>query len=76
MFVARILQSSAFTMDATTHYNYLNWNPKSPIEIKSQFSTMTYHKGAVVMHMLNNILTEEVFQEGVRKYLKDQLVFK
>ncbi|XP_057331893.1 aminopeptidase N-like [Microplitis mediator] len=71
MFVARILQSSAFTMDATTHYNYLNWNPKSPIEIKSQFSTMTYHKGSVIMHMLNNILTEEVFQEGVRKYLKD-----
>ncbi|KAM3925883.1 aminopeptidase N-like [Leptodactylus fuscus] len=42
----------------------------SPAEISALFDTITYSKGAAVIRMLSSFLTEELFVEGLRTYLK------
>ncbi|XP_063046027.1 aminopeptidase N-like [Engraulis encrasicolus] len=42
-------------------------------EMDAMFSQITYSKGALVLHMLCQFLTEEVFMQGLRTYLKQHL---
>ncbi|MBN3310819.1 AMPN Aminopeptidase, partial [Amia calva] len=42
----------------------------TPDEIRELFDTITYSKGAAVLRMLSDLLTEEVFTEGLKTYLK------
>lgn len=41
-----------------------------PSEIDQIFDTISYKKGAFLLHMINNFLGEAVFQKGVTSYLK------
>ncbi|XP_043477883.1 thyrotropin-releasing hormone-degrading ectoenzyme-like [Leptopilina heterotoma] len=43
---------------------------KSNDEIIRTFETLTYCKGAAIVHMIVNILSKEVFDAGIRKYLQ------
>ncbi|KAM3926243.1 aminopeptidase N-like [Leptodactylus fuscus] len=43
----------------------------SPAEISSLFDSITYSKGAAVLRMLSSFLTEEIFVQGLRTYLRE-----
>ncbi|XP_056142069.1 endoplasmic reticulum aminopeptidase 2 [Lampris incognitus] len=43
---------------------------ESPTQIKEMFDTVSYDKGACVLHMLRIFLTDEVFQSGIVRYLR------
>uniref|UniRef100_K7FTH5 Aminopeptidase n=1 Tax=Pelodiscus sinensis TaxID=13735 RepID=K7FTH5_PELSI len=46
-------------------------NPaETPIQIKEMFDTVSYDKGACILKMLKDFLSEEVFQKGIIHYLK------
>ncbi|XP_034944907.1 aminopeptidase N-like [Chelonus insularis] len=48
----------------------IKFNPTTKIEIEQAFGPVTYNKGAAVVHMIEHILGEEVFREGIQNYLK------
>ncbi|XP_073321593.1 endoplasmic reticulum aminopeptidase 2 [Pagrus major] len=43
---------------------------ENPTQIKQMFDTVSYDKGACVLHMLRHFLTEDVFQSGIVRYLR------
>ncbi|XP_067885976.1 aminopeptidase Q-like [Heterodontus francisci] len=43
---------------------------KTPGEILQMFNPITYLKGASIIHMVSNFMTEELFVKGIRSYLK------
>ncbi|XP_020388085.1 endoplasmic reticulum aminopeptidase 2 isoform X2 [Rhincodon typus] len=43
---------------------------ENPTQIEEMFDTVSYDKGACILHMLRNFLTEEVFQRGLVHYLR------
>ncbi|MEQ2240157.1 Endoplasmic reticulum aminopeptidase 2, partial [Ilyodon furcidens] len=43
---------------------------ENPTQIKEMFDTVSYNKGACVLHMLRHFLTKEVFQSGIVRYLR------
>lgn len=43
---------------------------ESPVQIKEMFDTVSYDKGACVLHMLRHFLKDEVFQSGIVRYLR------
>nr|XP_006013195.1 PREDICTED: endoplasmic reticulum aminopeptidase 2-like [Latimeria chalumnae] len=46
-------------------------NPaETPTQIKEMFDTVSYDKGACILNMLKDFLTEDVFQSGVVRYLR------
>uniref|UniRef100_A0A4W5M3J7 Aminopeptidase n=1 Tax=Hucho hucho TaxID=62062 RepID=A0A4W5M3J7_9TELE len=42
---------------------------ESPTQIEEMFDTVSYDKGACVLHMLRHYLTDQVFQSGIVRYL-------
>lgn len=42
----------------------------NPTQIKEMFDTMSYDKGACILHMLRHFLTDDVFQSGIVRYLR------
>ncbi|KAH0560346.1 hypothetical protein KQX54_003721 [Cotesia glomerata] len=48
----------------------IKWTPPGKIALRMVFNPVTYRKGAAVIHMLEHILTEEVFREGLQRYFK------
>lgn len=42
----------------------------NPTQIKEMFDTVSYDKGACVLHMLLHFLTNEMFQSGIVRYLR------
>uniref|UniRef100_A0AAZ3RSH4 Aminopeptidase n=1 Tax=Oncorhynchus tshawytscha TaxID=74940 RepID=A0AAZ3RSH4_ONCTS len=43
---------------------------ESPTQIEEMFDTVSYDKGACVLHMLRHYLTDQVFQSGIVRYLR------
>uniref|UniRef100_A0A8D0AKY8 Aminopeptidase n=1 Tax=Sander lucioperca TaxID=283035 RepID=A0A8D0AKY8_SANLU len=43
---------------------------ENPTQIKQMFDTVSYDKGACVLHMLRHFLTDDVFQRGIVRYLR------
>nr|XP_046243202.1 endoplasmic reticulum aminopeptidase 2 isoform X1 [Scatophagus argus]XP_046243203.1 endoplasmic reticulum aminopeptidase 2 isoform X1 [Scatophagus argus] len=43
---------------------------ENPTQIKQMFDTVSYNKGACVLHMLRHFLTDDVFQSGIVRYLR------
>uniref|UniRef100_A0A673LNL1 Aminopeptidase n=1 Tax=Sinocyclocheilus rhinocerous TaxID=307959 RepID=A0A673LNL1_9TELE len=43
---------------------------ENPTQIKEMFDTVSYDKGACILHMLRNFLTSEGFQTGIIRYLR------
>ncbi|KAJ8035811.1 Aminopeptidase N [Holothuria leucospilota] len=58
-----------FTLDALGTSHPVRVPVNSPAEISEIFDTISYAKGASIIRMLNNILTEDTFREGLTRYL-------
>ncbi|XP_062398899.1 endoplasmic reticulum aminopeptidase 2 [Sardina pilchardus] len=43
---------------------------ENPTQIKEMFDTVSYDKGACILHMLRHFLSDEVFQSGIVRYLR------
>lgn len=43
---------------------------ENPTQIKQMFDTVSYDKGACLLHMLRHFLTDDVFQSGIVRYLR------
>lgn len=64
---------SAFAVDGLTSSHPLSRKEEevnTPSEISEMFNTISYSKGAAVLKMLSEFLTEPVFAKGLGNYLK------
>ncbi|XP_021693431.1 glutamyl aminopeptidase isoform X3 [Aedes aegypti] len=57
------------TLDATLGSHPIVVKVESPNQITEIFDTITYSKGASVIRMLEDFVSEPIFKEGVTKYL-------
>ncbi len=62
-------QQRAYKLDALEHTHPVEVPVRHPDEIRSIFDTISYSKGASVIHMLHEYLGAEVFRDGLRHYL-------
>lgn len=62
-------QQQALKLDALQHTHPVEVPIKHPDEIRSIFDTISYSKGASVIHMLHDYLGPEAFQAGLKHYL-------
>ncbi|MDZ7786169.1 MAG: M1 family metallopeptidase [Candidatus Saccharibacteria bacterium] len=63
-------QQQALKLDALEHTHPVEVPIKHPDEIRSIFDTISYSKGASVIHMLQDYLGAEAFRAGLKHYLK------
>ena len=62
-------QQRAFKLDALENTHPIEVPVHHPDEIRTIFDTISYSKGASVIHMLHEYLTADVFRDGLRHYL-------
>jgi aminopeptidase N len=62
-------QLRAFKLDALEHTHPIEVPVHHPDEIRTIFDTISYSKGASVIHMLHQYLTPDLFRDGLRHYL-------
>ncbi len=62
-------QHRALRLDALQHTHPVEVEVHHPDEIRTIFDTISYSKGASVIHMLHNYLGAEAFRNGLRHYL-------
>ncbi|XP_023658852.1 endoplasmic reticulum aminopeptidase 2 [Paramormyrops kingsleyae] len=60
----------AIGRDSLNSSRPISCEAENPTQIKEMFDTVSYEKGACVLHMLRHFLTEDVFQSGIVRYLK------
>ncbi|XP_071870674.1 aminopeptidase N [Bombus fervidus] len=70
VFVVDNIQGNAFIADAGENPRPMNKNANTPQEISSLFDNIAYQKAGSVIRMMSHILTENVFHEGLKEYLK------
>lgn len=63
-------QQRAFKLDALEHTHPIEVAINHPDEIRSIFDTISYSKGASVLHMLHAYLGPEDFRKGLKHYLQ------
>jgi aminopeptidase N len=63
-------QSYALKLDALEHTHPIQAEINHPDEIRTIFDAISYEKGASVLLMLNRVLGNDNFREGLRLYLK------
>ncbi len=63
-------QQRAFKLDALEHTHPIEVPVNHPDEIRTIFDTISYSKGASVIHMLHQYLGPEAFRDGLRHYLR------
>lgn len=63
-------QQQALKLDALDNTHPVEVPIGHPDEIRSIFDTISYSKGASVIHMLHGYLGPEAFRDGLRHYLK------
>lgn len=63
-------QQQALKLDALEHTHPIEVPVRHPDEIRSIFDTISYSKGASIIHMLHEYLGKDSFKEGLRHYLK------
>ncbi len=64
-------QQSALKLDALDNTHPIEVPINHPDEIRSIFDTISYSKGASVIHMLHGYLGPDDFRDGLRHYLKE-----
>jgi hypothetical protein len=69
------LYDDVVDVDSFGYLEALNQYAESPEEISRKFDIGTYAKGAVILRMLKDAITDEVFIQGVKYYL-DEMQFK
>lgn len=57
-------------LDATLASHPIVQQATTPDEITSLFDTISYSKGASILRMMENSISNETFQQGVTNYLK------
>ncbi|XP_014472137.1 PREDICTED: aminopeptidase N-like [Dinoponera quadriceps] len=62
-------QQATFYRDVGKEMTSISAEVNSPEEIKSLFDTTTYGKAPVILRMLQHIITDEVFRNGLIRYL-------
>ena len=62
-------RTAAFDTDATTKTRPIEFTVVSPTDAEGMFDILTYEKGAGVLRMIEQYLSEEKFRAGVRRYL-------
>ncbi len=63
-------QQRALKLDALQHTHPIEVPVHHPDEIRTIFDTISYSKGASVIHMLQHYLGADAFQSGLRHYLQ------
>lgn len=63
-------QQPALRLDALENTHPIEVAVHHPDEIRSIFDTISYNKGASVIHMLHDYLGKDAFRNGLRHYLK------
>lgn len=63
-------QHRALKLDALEHTHPIEVAVHHPDEIRTIFDTISYSKGASVIHMLHEYLGPEAFRDGLRHYLQ------
>jgi aminopeptidase N len=63
-------QQRAFKLDALEHTHPIEVPVHHPDEIRTIFDTISYSKGASVIHMLHEYLGHDDFRDGLRHYLQ------
>lgn len=61
---------AAMGRDAMNSSRPISTSAENPTQIKEMFDTLSYDKGACILHMLRHFLTDEVFQSGLVHYLR------
>ncbi len=64
-------RDSAMSVDGLHSTRPIEYPVGSPDEADGMFDTLTYEKGGSVLRMLEQYLGEDVFRDGVRRYLRD-----
>lgn len=60
----------AFSMDALRSSHPIDVPVRDALEVEQVFDAISYRKGCSIIRMLSSHLTDEVFFQGVAKYLK------
>lgn len=63
---------SVFGFDGTNDTHALSQEVNSPAEISVMFDSISYNKGASVIRMLQHVIGNDSFTNGLRKYLKER----
>jgi len=66
-------RSAALDVDALASTRPIEYPVVTPADAEGMFDLLTYEKGAAVVRMLEQYLGEEVFRDGVRRYLAAHL---
>jgi len=61
--------SSAFNLDALETSHPIEVDIKAARDIDEVFDAISYNKGAAVINMIASFLGEQVFRDGLRRYL-------
>lgn len=64
-------QSMALKLDALKNTHPIEAPINHPDEIRTIFDSISYNKGASVIHMLEQYLGHDTFRDGLRHYLKE-----
>ncbi|KAJ8380418.1 hypothetical protein SKAU_G00011960 [Synaphobranchus kaupii] len=60
----------AMSKDCLTSSRPISNPAETPVQIMEMFDTVSYDKGACILNMLRDFLSEEVFQSGIIHYLE------
>ena len=63
-------REQAMLSDSLQTTRSIHFDVKDPAEIEQLFDEITYYKGASVLRMLERLVTEDVFRNGIRQYIK------
>ena len=66
-------RAAALDIDALASTRPIEYPVVTPADAESMFDLLTYQKGAAVVRMLEQFLGEEVFRDGVHRYLSAHL---
>jgi puromycin-sensitive aminopeptidase len=63
-------RASALSVDGLDSSRPVEYPVRDPKDAGGMFDVLTYHKGAVVLRMLEQFIGEAVFRDGIRDYLR------
>ncbi|MEX5212792.1 MAG: M1 family metallopeptidase [Nitrospiraceae bacterium] len=63
-------RASALSVDGLDSSRPIEYTVRDPKDAGGMFDVLTYHKGAVVLRMLEQFIGEAMFRDGIRAYLR------
>jgi|HubBroStandDraft_1064217.scaffolds.fasta_scaffold20796_1 puromycin-sensitive aminopeptidase len=65
-----VSRAAAMSIDGLRSTRPIEFTVRSPEDCRAMFDILTYEKGAAVLRMLEQFLSDSVFRDGIRLYLK------